>query len=317
VIGMKRLHIRVLLGGAAIALSAPVYGAALGDTAMASARPPGPQTRADLDAAMRGEAFANVTYRLYAEQARREGLSSVADLFERAAQTELNEHFTQAAALSGLVGDDAANLRSAISGEAHEATIMYPRFAEQARSDGDHNAADRFSEIARDEAGHRDAFRTALGVVQTGRGTVPAAPQVHPADVPAGAPKVNAERTKTNLDTALRGEATAYAKYTVWGKRAADKGDADVGRLFTGNAEVERQEHFAEQAGLRGLVGDTHENLTKAIAGERHESATMYPAFAERATAAGDIDAARLFRHNAGDEAGHARDFQQAKDAMP
>lgn len=324
---MMRFPVRALLGSAAtIALSTPVYGAVAsaaiaaptgtGTAALASARPPGPQTRADLATAMRGEAFANVSYRLYAEQARREGLSSVADLFERAAGIELNEHFTKAADLSGLVGDDAANLRSAISGEAYEATTMYPRFAQQARSDGDDNAADRFSEIAGDEARHRTAFRTALGVVQTGRGTVPAAPRAHPVQVPAGAPKVHAERTKTNLDTAMHGEATAYAKYTLWGGHAAKEGDADVGRLFTGTAGVERQEHFAEHADLAGLVGTTHQNLTKAIAGERYESTTMYPGFAERADAAGDTEAARFFTHNADDEAGHADDFQKAKDAM-
>jgi rubrerythrin len=324
---MMRLAVRALLGSAAtIALSAPTYGAlataaiaAPTDTttaAIAAARPPGPQTRADLATAMRGEAFANVSYRLYAEQARREGLSSVADLFERAANIELNEHFTKAADLSGTVGDNAANLRSAISGEAYEAVTMYPRFAQQARSAGDDNAADRFSEIAHDEASHRDAFRTALGVVQTGHGTVPTAPAVHPVQVPAGTPKVGSEQTKTNLDTAMHGEATAYAKYTLWGEHANEEGNADVGRLFTRNAGVERQEHFAEEADLAGLVGTTHQNLTKAIAGERYESTTMYPRFAERAKAAGDTEAARFFTHNASDEAGHAKDFQQAKDAM-
>lgn len=326
---MMCLPVRALVGSVAVVvLSAPVYGAVAaaavaapvaapaGGSAVVSGRPPGPQTRADLAAAMRGEAFAGASYRLYAEQARREGLSSVAGLFERAAGIELNEHFTRAAALSGLVGDDAANLRSAISGEAYEAATMYPRFARQARSDGDGNAAGRFFEIAGDEARHREAFRAALGVVQTGRGTVPAAPAVHPVQVPAGAPKVGSGRTKTNLDTAMHGEATAYAKYTLWGEHAVKEGNADVGRLFTGTAGVERDEHFAEHAGLAGLVGTTHQNLTKAIAGERYESSTMYPAFAERAGAAGDTESARFFTHNAGDEAGHANDFQQARDAM-
>ena len=319
-----RLPARALLGSAVtIALSTPVYGAVAAaavatptTTATASARPPGPQTRADLATAMRGEAFANVSYRLYAEQARRQGSSSVADLFERAANIELNEHFTKAAALSGLVGDDAANLRSAISGEAYEAATMYPRFAQQARSDGDDNAADRFSEIARDEAKHRDAFRTALGVVRTGHGTVPDAPQAHPAQVPAGTSKVHSEQTKADLDTAMHGEATAYAKYTLWGEHAAKEGNVDVGGLFTGTAGVERQEHFAEHADLAGLVGTTDQNLTNAIAGERYESTTMYPTFAKRASAAGDTEVARFFTHNASDEASHANDFQQAEDAM-
>lgn len=322
---MTSLPVRALLGSAVtIALSTPIYGAcaaaAVPSTASVgvSERPPGPQTRADLAAAMRGEAFANVSYRLYAEQARREGLTSVADLFERSAKAELDEHFAEAAAMSGLVGDDAANLKSAISGEAYEATKMYPRYAQQARSDGDDNAAERFSEIARDEAGHRDAFGAALRVVQsrTRGGVIPAAPNVEPVTVPAGVAKVRAERTKTNLDSAMHGEALAYAKYTLWGKRAADKGNPNVAHLFDGNAAVERQEHFAEQANLAGLVGTTRQNLTKAISGERYESTTMYPTFAKRAKATGDTEAARLFSHNATDEAGHARAFQQAQDKM-
>jgi rubrerythrin len=320
---MMCLPVRALLGSAfTIALSTPVYGAyaATADPgsaiAVMSARPPGPQTRADLTKAMRGEAFANVSYRLYAEQARREGLASVADLFERTAKTELDEHFREAAAMSGLVGDDAANLQAAMSGEGYEATTMYPRFAREAKADGDSDAAERFSEIARDEATHRNAFDTARRVVQTDQGTVPAAPDVEPVQVPAGPSKVHAERTKANIDTAMHGEAEAYAKYTVWGKRAADKGNAGVGRLFDGNAAVERQEHFAEEAELAGFVGTTRENLTKAIAGEKYESTTMYPTFAQRAKAARDTEAARTFSHTATDEAGHARDFEQARDRL-
>jgi rubrerythrin len=320
---MTCLPMRALLGSVfTIALSTPAYGAyaATTDAGTAivgrSARPPGPQARADLAKAMRGEAFANVSYRLYADQARREGLAPVADLFERTAKTELDEHFREAAAMSGLVGDDAANLQAAISGEGYEATTMYPRFAREAKADGDSDAAERFSEIARDEAAHRDAFDTAHRVVQTGQGTVPAAPDVEPVQASAGPSKVHAERTKTNLDTAMHGEAEAYAKYTLWGEGAADKGNPSVGRLFNGNAAVERQEHFAEEAELAGAVGTTRENLTKAIAGEKYESTTMYPTFAKRANAAGDTEAARLFSHTATDEAGHARDFEQARDGL-
>lgn len=40
----------------------------------------------------------------------------------------------------------------------------------------------------------------------------------------------------------------------------------------------------------------------------------MYPLFAGRADAVGDHQAARLFRHNAADEAKHARAFQQKLD---
>jgi rubrerythrin len=319
---MTSLPTRFLLGGtAAAALSVPLYGAlAAAATGSASAavvtRTPSPQTLADLAKAMKGEAFANVSYRLYADQARREGLTSVADLFERTAATERDEHFAESAAMAGLVGDDATNLRAAISGEHYEANTMYPGFARQAAEDGDANASDRFSEIARDEGRHETAFRTALNVVKTGRGTVPAAPDATSHQVPAGPAKVRAERTKTNLDTALHGEAEAYAKYNLWGEHATKKGNPDVGRLFHGTGAVERQEHFAEQAELAGLVGSTRDNLTKAITGERYESTTMYPDFAHRATTAGDNDAARMFSDTATDEGEHAHAFEQARDRL-
>jgi rubrerythrin len=319
---MTSLPTRFLLGSTAtVALSIPLYGAfAAAATGSASAavvaRTPSPQTRADLAKAMRGEAFAHVSYRLYADQARREGLTSVADLFERTAATERDEHFAESAAKAGLVGDDATNLRAAISGEHYEANTMYPGFARQAAEDGDSNASDRFSEIARDEGRHEAAFRTALSVVRTGRGTVPTAPDATPHQVPAGQAKVHAERTKTNLDTAMHGEAEAYAKYNLWGERATAKGNPDVGRLFNGSGAVERQEHFAEQAELAGLVGSTRDNLTKAISGERYESTTMYPTFARHATTAGDTDAARMFSHNATDEGEHAHAFEQARDRL-
>lgn len=75
------------------------------------------------------------------------------------------------------------------------------------------------------------------------------------------------------------------------------------------------REYFAGEAVLSGLVGTTRANLTRTIAGERYEATVMYPTFARRADAVGDDQAARLFRHNAADEAGHARDFQQLLDS--
>ncbi|MFL6056380.1 MAG: ferritin family protein [Actinoallomurus sp.] len=318
---MISVSVRALVTSAfTIALSAPVSGAcvasalAVGPAAVPGAHTPNPQTRTDLAQSMRGEAFANASYRLYAQQARREGLPSVARLFERTADVELDEHFKEEAALSGLVGSDTANLRDAMTGETYESQKMYPGFAEQARADGDTEAATRFSEIARDEGVHGRAFGTAQRVVESGRGSVPEPPKVDPVRVPAGAPTVHAQRTKTNLDTAMHGEALAYAKYRLYAEHA---NNPSVARLFRGNADVERREHFADEARLAGLVGTTRSNLGKAITGERYESQTMYPTFAKRARTADDTEVATRFSHNAKDEAGHARAFQQALNRLP
>ncbi|WP_310718082.1 ferritin family protein [Streptomyces lydicus] len=274
------------------------------------------QTRADLDASMHGEAYAYATYSLFADQARAQGLPSVQRLFQRTAAVELGEHFAEEARLSGLAGTDAANLQAAMAGEAYESHTMYPTFARQARQDGDTAAADLFSEIAKDEKAHHDAFAKALEVVRTGKGTVPAPPAVKPVTVQAGAPRVRAARTKQNLDTAMHGEALASAKYTQYAKAATAHGNPALARLFTGSAAVERREHFAGEAQLAGTVARTRHNLTTADNGERYESRIMYPTYARQARAAGDTRAAELFTHNATDEAGHARAFENARNQL-
>ena len=108
------------------AVTAPLIG--LG-TAAAT---PHPQTMTDLHQSMRGEAFANAAYTVYAQQSGRQGLSPVAALFQRAAGVELGEHFAAAAKLAGVAGDDAANLKAAIAGEDYESGTMYPTFALEA-----------------------------------------------------------------------------------------------------------------------------------------------------------------------------------------
>ncbi|MGW2183421.1 ferritin family protein [Streptomyces sp. NPDC001732] len=270
------------------------------------------QTLTDLNAAMKGEAYAYAAYSLFAAEADRQGLPSVGKLFRSTAQTELNEHLHEAAALAGTVGSNAANLRQAIDGETYEHQVMYRRFAEQARTDGDLQAAKLFSEIAADEGRHRDAFRAALTVITTGRGTIPAPPKADVVTVPAGLPKVKAARTKANLDTALHGEALAHAKYMLFAAHARQTGNTALASLWEGTAKIELQEHFAGEAVLAGLVRTTKTNLRTAITGEHNEATTVYPGFARRATAVGDTAAARFFRNTAADEAKHAAAFQQA-----
>lgn len=120
------------------------------------------ETQQNLQTAMHGEAFAHLKYRLFAQQARKEGMTDVAELFDRTAQVEAFEHFSEEAELAGLVGNTFQNLQNAVAGESDEATTMYPEFAAQAGAAGDRAAADRFAEIGRDEMRHRDAFQVAL-----------------------------------------------------------------------------------------------------------------------------------------------------------
>lgn len=124
------------------------------------------QTLQNLSTAMHGEAFAYAKYMAYAEHARKMGKTDLADLLERTARTERYEHFAEEAKLAGLVGSNVENLKDAIKGESYETETMYRQFAEQAAKAGDHAAAQRFEEIGKDEAKHRDAFVAELDNLQ-------------------------------------------------------------------------------------------------------------------------------------------------------
>ncbi|MGC4121283.1 MAG: ferritin family protein [Myxococcales bacterium] len=151
---MKTLVALAMLAAASFGINAGLWTA----TSMRTSR----QTRADLDVAMHGEAFAHAKYLLFAKQARQNGREDLAKLFEDAAATEHLEHFAEQAELAGLVGSDTDNLRDAIQGESHEVDALYAEFARKAAAAGDQQAAARFEEIRKDEMKHRDAFKAAL-----------------------------------------------------------------------------------------------------------------------------------------------------------
>ncbi len=268
-------------------------------------------TRTNVTNAMKGEALAHVTYRAYAKQADRENLPEAAALYRRTAHTELREHLTEQAKLIGLVGDNATNLGDSMSGESYEATKMYKNFAKQARADGDRQAARLFSEIAKDEAAHHAKFvKAAKAITDPSSGTViPTDVQAKPVEIRAGKPRVSSDRTLENLRTAMKGEAFAYAKYTLYGDKARETGQPRLAKLFHRTAAVERTEHFAEEANLAGAVRDTAANLCATIKGETHEGTQMYPDYARQASAAGDTAAARVLKDTAKDELKHAKAF--------
>ncbi len=270
-----------------------------------------PSTRTNVTNAMKGEALANVTYRAYAKQADKENLPDAAALYRRTAHTELREHFTEQAKLIGLVGDNAANLRDSTGGESYEATTMYKQFAEQAKADGDQEAARLFSEVGRDEAKHREKFLQAHKAITdpSSGATIPTDVKAKPVEIQAGPPKVSSSRTLENLRTAMKGEAFAYAKYTLYGDKARETGQPKLAKLFHRTAAVERTEHFAEHANLAGAVRDTGTNLCATIKGETYEGTRMYPDYARQASAAGDTEAAHVLSGTAKDELKHAKAF--------
>ena len=119
-------------------------------------------TRENLLTALHGEAFAYARYSLFAAAARGGGDEKLATLYEGMANVELHEHFAELAELAGIVGADTDNVAEAIQDENVESEVTYPAFAAQARAVGDVAAADRFEELAGDEAGHARALEGVL-----------------------------------------------------------------------------------------------------------------------------------------------------------
>ena len=141
---------------------AMLIAALLGASAAIGATQLHASTKADLSTAMHGEAFAYAKYMLYAKRARETGNLQLAQLFEKTANIELNNHFATHAYEYGLVGTDQQNLRDSINGENYETTTMYPEMAKRAQAAGDTKVAAVFSAIAKDEGNHRNSFRAAL-----------------------------------------------------------------------------------------------------------------------------------------------------------
>lgn len=317
---ISRMSIVATLGvtafGIATLVAAPAASAPLGS---APTRPDpavvAPSTQANARTAMHGEAFAYASYMAYAYEAARTGERQVSRLFTRIAGMELDMHLADLAVLADVVGTDAANLQDAVDGEVHEATTMYPAFAAQATLDGCTAAADLFTELAADEAVHAAAFTTALRALDDPTVDVPAPPAPDLVEITAGPPACTGQ-TVDNLVDAMHGEAFAYAVYNLYAEHARATGQAELGALFAGTAEVELREHFAELATLAGLVSDNAANLARAVAGELYEAESMYPDFSRQAAAAGDMGAARMFHRIGRQEFGHARAFTAAANRL-
>ena len=60
------------------------------------------------------------------------------------------------------IGETKANLKSAIAGETHEYSDMYPGMAKAARTEGFAEIADWFETLAKAERSHANRFQKAL-----------------------------------------------------------------------------------------------------------------------------------------------------------
>jgi rubrerythrin len=123
-------------------------------------------------------------------------------------------------------------------------------------------------------------------------------------------------KTRTNLMTALYGEAFAHARYRVFAQAARRSGEDDVAALFEGIAAAELQEHFVELARLAGLVGSDVDNLRTAIQDEGAEVEETYRAFASQARAVNEDAVAARFDEIRNDERAHLDALEAALERL-
>eukprot|EP00696_Hemimastix_kukwesjijk_P009447 gnl/Hemi2/21953_TR7335_c0_g16_i1.p2 gnl/Hemi2/21953_TR7335_c0_g16~~gnl/Hemi2/21953_TR7335_c0_g16_i1.p2 ORF type:complete len:165 (-),score=74.96 gnl/Hemi2/21953_TR7335_c0_g16_i1:51-545(-) len=130
----------------------------------------GSQTHQNLKDAFAGESMANRRYNYFAQKADVEGAPDAAAVFRSTAEGETGHAFGHLEFLEEVgdpatnepIGCTADNLKSAIAGETHEYTEMYPSMAKTARDEGFDDVADWFDTLARAEKLHAGRFKKAL-----------------------------------------------------------------------------------------------------------------------------------------------------------
>jgi rubrerythrin len=130
----------------------------------------GTKTHSNLKDAFAGESQANRRYLYFAKAADVEGYPDVAGLFRDTAEGETGhahghmDYLKQCGdPATGLpFGDTVENLKSAIAGETHEYTDMYPGMAKVARQEGFAEIADWFETLAKSEKSHAGRFDKGL-----------------------------------------------------------------------------------------------------------------------------------------------------------
>jgi rubrerythrin len=124
-------------------------------------------TTQNLQEAFAGESQANQKYRAFAARAEQDGLPNIARLFRTASEAERIHAAGHLKSLDGI-GTTQENLRTAIDGETHEFTTMYPPMLEQAVAEG-HRARTMFGFAMKAEAIHAGLYRLALDAAAAGK----------------------------------------------------------------------------------------------------------------------------------------------------
>ena len=122
----------------------------------------GTKTEENLLKALAGESIARNKYTYYAQVARENGDTHIAEAFEQMAKNEMMHARFWFEALYGKPESTDACLMQAAQGEYGEWHDMYPAFAGQARADGLEELAVMFEKVAAIERSHENRFLTLL-----------------------------------------------------------------------------------------------------------------------------------------------------------
>ena len=130
----------------------------------------GSKTEDNLKAAFAGESQANRRYLYFAQKADIEGYNDVAAVFRSTAEGETGHAHGHLEFLEEVgdpatgkpIGETKNNLVSAVAGETHEYTDMYPGMAKTAREEGFEEIADWFETLAKAEKSHAGKFQKTL-----------------------------------------------------------------------------------------------------------------------------------------------------------
>ncbi|MFA6269300.1 MAG: rubrerythrin family protein [archaeon] len=147
------------------------------------------ETLKNLGKAFIGESQARNRYTFYSKAALKEGFPQISDIFAATAENE-REHAKQLllmindlrakeklkpieaimveAEVATALGDTKSNLKSAIAGEHHENTEMYPEFAKTAADEGLIEISSRLKCFAVAEKHHEERYSALLKVIEDG-----------------------------------------------------------------------------------------------------------------------------------------------------
>jgi rubrerythrin len=101
-------------------------------------------------------------------------------------------------------------------------------------------------------------------------------------------------KTQTNLETAIAGEAKARLEYTAYAMQAMEDHHPEIAQLFLEAAGAETI-HGISHLHVAGGVASTRENLDDSANGEDYEIEEMYPRFIREAEAENRADAVATF----------------------